>query len=156
MPIFRVKSVKIYTGQKNLHWRHQQQLSGMWGGWVTGADGFNYDCLGHQELKKIAHDGRRVFIEFVSQDGWPDHTPTVSTTRAPVVLKRKQIAQPTRSLFTLRMSWKSSSGWLQLVFHIGSENREEQLKIHPVQLYTMLRLKNCQSCWLLTIFHKSD
>ena len=32
MPIFRVKSVKIYTGQKNLHWRRQtrqRQLSGM-------------------------------------------------------------------------------------------------------------------------------
>ena len=32
MPIFRVKSVKIYTGQKNLHWRRQWrqwQLSGM-------------------------------------------------------------------------------------------------------------------------------
>ena len=32
MPIFRVKSVKIYTDQKNLHWRRQprqRQLSGM-------------------------------------------------------------------------------------------------------------------------------
>ena len=32
MPIFRVKSVKIYTGPKNLHWRRQWrqwQLSGM-------------------------------------------------------------------------------------------------------------------------------
>ena len=32
MPIFCVKSLKIYTGQKNLHWRHQWrqwQLSGM-------------------------------------------------------------------------------------------------------------------------------
>ena len=32
MPIFRVKSVKNYTGQKNLHWRRQprqRQLSGM-------------------------------------------------------------------------------------------------------------------------------
>ena len=32
MPIFCVKSVKIYTGQKNLHWRRQprqRQLSGM-------------------------------------------------------------------------------------------------------------------------------
>ena len=32
MPIFRVKSVKIYTGQKNLHWRRRprrRQLSGM-------------------------------------------------------------------------------------------------------------------------------
>ena len=36
MPIFRVKSVKNYTGQKNLPWRRQprqprqRQLSGMW------------------------------------------------------------------------------------------------------------------------------
>ena len=33
MPIFRVKSVKIYTGQKNLHWRRRprrRQLSGMY------------------------------------------------------------------------------------------------------------------------------
>ena len=32
MPIFRVKSVKIYIGQKNLHWRRRprrRQLSGM-------------------------------------------------------------------------------------------------------------------------------
>ena len=32
MPIFRVKSVKIHTGQKNLHWRRRprrRQLSGM-------------------------------------------------------------------------------------------------------------------------------
>ena len=29
MPIFCVKSGKIYTGQKNLHWRRQQRLSGM-------------------------------------------------------------------------------------------------------------------------------
>ena len=32
MPIFRVKSVKIYTGQKNLHWRRRprrRQLSGV-------------------------------------------------------------------------------------------------------------------------------
>ena len=38
MPIFHVKCVKIYTGQKNLHWRRQPrqwQLSGM---------GFNSSC----------------------------------------------------------------------------------------------------------------
>ena len=32
LPIFRVRSVKIYTGQKNLHWRRRprrRQLSGM-------------------------------------------------------------------------------------------------------------------------------
>ena len=38
MPIFRVKSVKIYTGQKNLHWLRQWrqwQLSGMEIRWTT-------------------------------------------------------------------------------------------------------------------------
>ena len=37
MPIFRVKSVKIYTGQKNLHWRRRprrRQLSGMQSGCI--------------------------------------------------------------------------------------------------------------------------
>ena len=28
-----------------------------------------YDRLGHQELENIAHDWRRVFIKFMSQDG---------------------------------------------------------------------------------------
>ena len=46
---------------------------------------FHYD-LGHQEQENKAHDGRRVFKEFVSRDG-TDHTPqTVMTTRAPAVL----------------------------------------------------------------------
>ena len=31
MPIFRVKSVKIYTGQKNLHWRRQPRQRQLWG-----------------------------------------------------------------------------------------------------------------------------
>ena len=31
MPIFRVKSVKIYTGQKNLHWRRQWRQWQLWG-----------------------------------------------------------------------------------------------------------------------------
>ena len=34
---------------------------------------FYYDCLGHQELENIAHDGCRLFIEFVwwtTGGGW--------------------------------------------------------------------------------------
>ena len=31
MPIFRVNSVKIYTGQKNLHWRRQWRQWQLWG-----------------------------------------------------------------------------------------------------------------------------
>ena len=31
MPIFRVKSVKIYTGQKNLHWRRRWRRWQLWG-----------------------------------------------------------------------------------------------------------------------------
>ena len=31
MPIFRFKSVKIYTGQKNLHWRRQWRQWQLWG-----------------------------------------------------------------------------------------------------------------------------
>ena len=43
----------------------------------------------------------------------------------------KKLAQPTRSFFTLKISWKSSPGWLQLVFHFGTENGEGQLKKSP-------------------------
>ena len=34
-------------------------------------------------------------------------------------------------LFTLKISWKSSPGWLQLVFHFSTENRADQLKKPP-------------------------
>ena len=43
----------------------------------------------------------------------------------------KKLAQPTRSFFTLKISWKTSPGWLQLVFHFGTENRADQLKKPP-------------------------
>ena len=46
MPIFRVKSVKIYTGQKNLHWRRRprrRQLSGMSRWWWRKDDPANAD-----------------------------------------------------------------------------------------------------------------
>ena len=45
--------------------------------------------------------------------------------------KMKELAQPTSGFFTLKISWKTSPGWLQLVFHFGTENREEQLKKSP-------------------------
>ena len=32
------------------------------------------------------------------------------------------------SFFTLKISWKTSPGWLQLVFHFCTENRADQLK----------------------------
>ena len=35
------------------------------------------------------------------------------------------------SFFTWKISWKRSPGWLQLVFHFGTENQEEQLKKAP-------------------------
>ena len=43
----------------------------------------------------------------------------------------KKLAQPTRSFFTLKISRKTSSGWLQLVFHFGTENWADQLKKTP-------------------------
>ena len=48
----------------------------------------------------------------------------------------KKLAQPTRSFFTLKISWKTSPGWLQLVFHFGTENREE----HPVYFDILQKL----------------
>ena len=53
----------------------------------------------------------------------------------------KTLAQPTRSFFTLKISWKSSSSWLQLVFHFGTENGEGQLKKTPCRT----------ECWQLPI-----
>ena len=47
----------------------------------------------------------------------------------------KKLAQPTRSFFTLKISWKTSPGWLQLVFHFGTENRADQLKKPPCITY---------------------
>ena len=44
------------------------------------------------------------------------------------VPKWKKLAQPTRRFFTLKISWKTSPGRLQLVFHFGTENRADQLK----------------------------
>ena len=45
--------------------------------------------------------------------------------------KMKKLAQPTRSFFTLKISWKTSPGWLQLVFLFGTENWADQLKKTP-------------------------
>ena len=44
---------------------------------------------------------------------------------------KQKIAQPTRSFFTLKILWKTSPGWLQLVFHFGTEDRADQLKKIP-------------------------
>ena len=41
------------------------------------------------------------------------------------------MAHTTRSFFTLKILWKTSPGWLQLVFHFGTENRADQLKKPP-------------------------
>ena len=51
------------------------------------------------------------------------------------VPKWKKLAQPTRSFFTLKISWKTSPGWLQLVFHFGTENRADQLKKTTPYIY---------------------
>ena len=47
----------------------------------------------------------------------------------------KKLAQPTRSFFTLKISWKTSPGWLKLVFHFGTENRADQLKKPPCIMF---------------------
>ena len=59
-----------------------------------------------------------------------------------------------RIFFTLKISWKSSPGWLQLVFHFGTENREEQLKKTPCiswklrrSLFLTLHISRSSSSW---------
>ena len=49
--------------------------------------------------------------------------------------KMKQLAKPMRSCFTLKFYWQKSSGWLQLFFHFGSENWEEQVKNTLYKIY---------------------
>ena len=58
------------------------------------------------------------------------------------VPKWKKLAQPTRSFFTLKISWKTSPGWLQLVFHFGTENRADQLKKPPCIIIITLTSKD--------------
>ena len=76
MPIFRVKSVKIYTGQKNLHWRRQWrqwQLSGMqiWPTYYL------------EEIKRASNSqvyvlepgkNRIFYTEYISARGYHVHT----------------------------------------------------------------------------------
>ena len=62
----------------------------------------------------------------------------------------KKLAQPTRSFFTLKISWKTSLGWLQLVFLFGSEYRADQLKKPPcMMLLWKLKFRGSQilSLW---------
>ena len=47
------------------------------------------------------------------------------------VPKWNELAQPTGSFFTLKISLKRCQGWLQLVFNFCPENQKEQLKIPP-------------------------
>ena len=49
----------------------------------------------------------------------------------------KRLSQPTRSFFTSKISWKTSPGWLQLVFHFGTENRADQLKKPPCIIHIL-------------------
>ena len=70
MPIFRVKSVKIYTGQKNLHWRRRlrrRQLSGMEVG--LGTVFVTWRFLNHGG-RLFFLGSRSVFIVFMVSGGF--------------------------------------------------------------------------------------
>ena len=45
--------------------------------------------------------------------------------------KWKNLLSQQGAFFTLKISWTSNPDWLQLVFHFGTENREEQSKEAP-------------------------
>ena len=49
--------------------------------------------------------------------------------------EEKNLAQPTRSYFILQVFRQSSSGWLQLFFHFGTEYWEEKLKKHTEDFF---------------------
>ena len=67
------------------------------------------------------------------------------------VPKWKKLAQPTRSSFTLKISWKTSPGWPQLVFHFGTENRADQLKKNTLYMSRPWEMKSrtlrCKGWW---------
>ena len=46
--------------------------------------------------------------------------------------KMKNELQPTRTTLSRNFQCKKASRWLSKFFHFGTENREEQLKKHPV------------------------
>ena len=81
MPIFRVKSVKIYTGQKNLHWRsqwRQWQLSGMsnvlgqypWGSFEITQKRKLDPKVGDMERNQIGKVVTELYPENFCQLGW--------------------------------------------------------------------------------------
>ena len=147
MPIFCVNSVKINTGQKKFTRIYP------WDPWqISGMNKHNKDkpaadILLHTPISHVqSHFGQPPILH----GGWKTlHCRISSILRKQVqiykvlficsspfsVPKWKKLAQPTKSFFTLKISWKSSPGWLQLVFHFGTENWEEQLKKAPC-IYT--------------------
>ena len=83
MPIFRVKSVKIYTGQKNLHWRRQWrqwQLLGMlvtWMPWLRPSIGqeshawVNSNSILHNSwISYTANDTITYFRDVIDHTCW--------------------------------------------------------------------------------------
>ena len=65
--------------------------------------------------------------------------------------KKKNIVQPTRIFCTSRISWNRISDWLPIVFHFGTDNWEEQLKKHPVQMHGKHENKNWTELNLMSL-----
>ena len=51
---------------------------------------------------------------------------------------RKIVVHPMRSVLRLRISWNSSIGWLQVILHLVTENREQQFRIFPVSFFGLV------------------
>ena len=70
LPIFCVKSVKIYTAQKNLHWRRQPrqwQLSGM-------SDPLLYNHSAIEKVFRIIKISKEFYFWSFRQESPQDHT----------------------------------------------------------------------------------
>ena len=52
-------------------------------------------------------------------------------------MKMKNKLQPTRTTFSRNFQCKKASHWLSKFFHLGTENRGEQLKKAPCMLYSI-------------------
>ena len=88
MPIFRVKSVKIYTGQKNLHWQRQWRQWQLWGmslatynlnQWLRHEDILHrlHSCFNYPPLflvitiSDVTSSGNQSYFAFFLEMGWP-------------------------------------------------------------------------------------
>ena len=129
MPIFRVKSVKIYTGQKNLHWRHQWRQWQLWG--MHSATWCEHCPTEHWQIKQICTFCHRHHTHQNNSDGFwdqqprqcffrqqetPDCSPQILQARHQVVDVCEKHLKPEHLLFVLHLVVQKRAGVCHPIF----------------------------------------